>query len=249
MHETRTLNRSLVLSAHNAYELLAIATPIVIDAARGRLTRDVCDARIESFAAHVVANNKMTVRVHGRENLPRKGSAKPYVIMSNHASHYDVPILFYVLGGHVRMVAKKELFALPIIGRAMRETGMIEVDRQNHQRAIESLAQAKTELAQGTSIWIAPEGTRSPTGELLPFKKGGFVLAVDLGVPILPITIKGTRNALPAKGLWSTPGVAVDVFIHPVIETTTCAGLDAHHAKAARDALISEVRKSIASAL
>ncbi|MCL2778586.1 MAG: 1-acyl-sn-glycerol-3-phosphate acyltransferase [Polyangiaceae bacterium] len=241
-----SLNRSLFLSLRNAYELLAISAATVIDAARGRDARNACDARIESFAARVVANNKMTVQVHGRENIPREGSAKACVIMSNHASHYDVPILYYVLGGHMRMVAKKELFAMPILGRAMREAGMIEVDRQDHRRAIEGLAQAKTELARGTSIWIAPEGTRSPTGELLPFKKGGFALAVDLGVSILPITIKGTRNALPAKSLLSTAGVAVDVFIHPMVETATFAGLDA---QGARSALLSEVRKSIASAM
>jgi 1-acyl-sn-glycerol-3-phosphate acyltransferase len=235
--------KSLLLSLRNVYETLAVSAPTVVDAMRGRLSRAACDERLESWAAHVVRNAGIVVTVHGRENIEK---GKTYVLMSNHQSHYDVAVLYYVLGGAVRMVAKKELFALPVFGRAMRAAGFVEVDRQNRERAIASLDEAKRLLAEGTQIWIAPEGTRSPTGELMPFKKGGFVIAQDVGAPILPISIQGTRSILPAHGMRSRGGVQVTVTIHPSIAPDRFAGLDR---KAAREAMMGEVRRLVASAL
>ncbi|MBX3189347.1 MAG: 1-acyl-sn-glycerol-3-phosphate acyltransferase [Labilithrix sp.] len=240
---------SLVLSLRNAYEALAVSAPTVVDAARGRLRAEDCDERLERFAAHVVQNADIRVDVRGRDHLDGSlhgDRRRAFVVMSNHQSHYDVPVLYHVLGGNMRMVAKKELFGLPLFGRAIRDAGMIEVDRGNRERAIASLQIAKEKLAAGTNIWIAPEGTRSPTGELLSFKKGGFVLALDMEAPVLPITIQGTRAVLPAKGMRSRRGVEVEVTIHPVIETAEIAKLEK---KAARDTLMTEVRRAIASAL
>lgn len=239
--------RSLLLSVRNAYEAIAVSAPTVVDAALGRLTRETCDRRLASFAGHVIENARITVNVHGRENVPRARESREsetYLVMSNHVSHYDIPVLYYVLGGRMRMVAKKELFQLPIFGQAIRDAGMIEVDRGNHARAVASLDKAKAQLASGTPIWIAPEGTRSPTGKLLPFKKGGFVLAFEMGVPILPVTIVGTRNVLPAKGLLSTAGATVDVTIHPLIESSARADLDR---RSAINAMMREVRDAITS--
>jgi 1-acyl-sn-glycerol-3-phosphate acyltransferase len=253
--------KSLLLSVRNAYEALAISLPTVVDGARGLLSQKRCDERLETFAAHVMRNAEIAVSVRGREHLAGSQScrggldsaagSRTYVVMSNHQSHYDVPVLFYVLGGRLRMVAKTELFSLPLFGRAIREAGMIEVDRKNHARAVASLATAKAQLEAGTHIWIAPEGTRSTTGELLPFKKGGFVLALDIGAPILPITIQGTRDVLPAHGMLSRPGVQVHVTIHPPIETKDFAARSGSRpeAKAARDTLMNEVRLAIGSAL
>ncbi len=259
--------KSLVLSLRNAYEALAVSVPTVVDGVRGRLTERECDARLERFAAHVMRNAEIAVSVRGREHLEGSQSshggpgtrsstqlgtrARTFVVMSNHQTHYDVPVLYYVLGGRMRMVAKKELFKLPLFGRAIRDAGMIEVDRGNRQRAIASLATAKAQLTAGTHIWIAPEGTRSETGELMPFKKGGFVLALDMEAPILPITIQGTRDVLPAHGMFSRKGVEVHVTIHAPIETAPLLARtgSAADAKAARDALINEVRLAIASAL
>ena len=254
--------KSLVLTLRNAYEAFAISLPTVVDGARGRLTQRECDERLETFAAHVMRNAEIAVSVRGREHLEGAqssrgglGSTNPrghtYVVMSNHQSHYDVPVLYYVLGGRMRMVAKKELFAVPLFGRALRTAGMIEVDRGNRSRAIASLAAAKEQLEAGTQIWIAPEGTRSETGELLPFKKGGFVLALDMKAPILPITIKGTRDVLPSHGMLSRHGVEVHVTIHPPIDTAPFASRcgTVAETKAARDALMNDVRLAIASAL
>src|SRR4051812_11311621 len=167
------------------YEALAVSVPTVVDAARGRLSQRECDVRLETFASHVMRNAEILVSVRGREHLEGSQSSRggldagtrTYVVMSNHQSHYDVPVLYYVLGGRMRMVAKKELFSLPVFGRALRDSGMIEVDRGNRERAIASLHTAQKQLEAGTHIWIAPEGTRSETGDLGAFKKGGFVLA------------------------------------------------------------------------
>lgn len=235
--------KSLLLSLRNVYETLAVSAPTVVDAYRRRLTPEACNERLESWSSRVVRNLELVLTVRGREHLAPNTT---YVIMSNHQSHYDVAVLYYVLGGNVRMVAKKELFDLPLFGRAIREAGMVSVDRTNTESAIQSLAGAKGHLAQGTHLWIAPEGTRSPTGQLLPFKKGGFHIALDMKAPVLPITIRGTREALRAKGVRSRSGVEVDVDIHAPIEPLRYAGMDR---KAARDALMSDVRKAIASAL
>jgi 1-acyl-sn-glycerol-3-phosphate acyltransferase len=235
--------RSLLLSLRNVYETLAVSAPTVVDALKGQLTRAVCDERLEGWASRVVRNAEMILSVRGRENIDPE---RTYVVMSNHQSHYDVPVLYYVLGPNVRMVAKKELFELPVFGRAIREAGFIEVDRQNTERAIASLDEAKHHLAGGTHIWIAPEGTRSPTGELMPFKKGGFHVALAMQAPILPITIRGTREILRAKGVLSRRGVEVSVTIHPPIETSALASLDR---KAASERLMTQVRAAVASAL
>jgi len=235
--------KSLFLSLRNVYETLAVSARTVVDAARGRLTRKVCDERLEAWSSRVVRNAEIVLTVRGRENL---APGKTYVIMSNHQSHYDVGVLYYMLGANIRMVAKKELFDLPIFGRALHEAGFISVDRKNRRSAIKSLDAAKLHLEGGTHIWIAPEGTRSPTGELMPFKKGGFMIALASGAPILPITIRGTRDILRAKGMRSRRGAEVTVTIHAPIDIARFGDGDR---KKQRDDLIEEVRRVIASAL
>jgi 1-acyl-sn-glycerol-3-phosphate acyltransferase len=236
---------SLALSVRNVYETLAISVPTVVDAARGRLTKRVCDDRLESWAARVVEHLELSIDVEGRENFSPRAT---YLVMSNHQSHYDIPVLFHVLGPphgpSLRMIAKIELFDLPFFGRAMLEAGFIAIDRQSRESAIESLGIAKQRMRAGVNVWIAPEGTRSPTGELLPFKKGGFHLALDVAEPILPITVQGTRLALPRGASRSSRGARVRVTIHPAIDVSkyerTPNGIAA---------LSEDVRATIASAL
>ncbi len=239
-------NGSLLLSLRNVYETLAISAPTVVEAFRGTLSAEGCDARLAGWAQRVVGNLDMKVEVHGREHAKLD---RTYVLMSNHQSHYDVPVVYYVLGGRIRMVAKKELFDLPLFGHALRDAGFVPVDRRNRTSAIASLATAREHLDHGTHIWIAPEGTRSRTGELLPFKKGGFVLATDARAPILPITIEGTRDALLARGKRSYPHANVRVTIHPPIETGAYRDERGAVSKEARERLIADVRTAIASAL
>jgi 1-acyl-sn-glycerol-3-phosphate acyltransferase len=236
-------SKSLMLSLAAMYETLVISFPTVVDGALGRVRKDVCDARLDSWGKKIVGHARMEVEVVGREHLV---PGQTYLVMSNHQSHYDIPVLFYVLGPNLRMITKTELFRVPIWGAAMRESGFIAIDRSNRQRAVESLRVAQESLKSGVHIWIAPEGTRSRTGELLPFKKGGFALSLDAGLPILPVAIQGTRDALRADGVRSTPGVKVKVTLFPHIEPQSYA---AHGPKAAREVLAEDVRRIITSGL
>jgi 1-acyl-sn-glycerol-3-phosphate acyltransferase len=234
---------SFALSLRNMAETFAISFPTVVDAARGRLTRGACDERLYRWSGRVVAHLGMQVDVVGREHA-RPGAT--YLVMSNHQSHYDVPVLFHVLGGDrsLRMVAKIELFSVPVFGQAMRNAGFIAIDRGSRTSAVKSLQLARETMRSGINVWIAPEGTRSPTGKLLPFKKGGFHLALDVREPILPVTIQGTRLALPPGAARSSSGVPVRVTIHKAIDvapyTRNAQGIAA---------LSEDVRAVIASAL
>lgn len=136
------------------------------------------------------------VRVKTKGSVPNWQS-RSYVYMSNHQSNFDIPVLLSALPVQFRWLAKAELFKIPIFGRSMRGAGYISIDRSNRKSAFKSLARAAAMIRNGTSVMIFPEGTRSSDGVLLPFKKGGFVLAVDAGVPIIPIVITGTHEIMP----------------------------------------------------
>jgi 1-acyl-sn-glycerol-3-phosphate acyltransferase len=234
--------KSLALSLRNIYETLAISLPTVIEALQGRVTKEVCDERLARWARAVIRNARIDLSVLGGEN---RRPGETYLVMSNHQSLYDIPVLFQVVGPNVRMIAKRELFHVPIFGGALKAAGFVAIDRRNRNEAIRDLDRARSVLAGGTHVWIAPEGTRSRTGELLPFKKGAFYLAFEAGLPILPVTLSGTRDALPAKGLRSTPGAKVRVTIHPHLDPRTSAA----RARPGRQALMNEVRRMIESAL
>jgi 1-acyl-sn-glycerol-3-phosphate acyltransferase len=209
------MSGSLALSVRNVYETLAISFPTMLEAFGGRVTREVCDERLARWSRAVVENARIDVHVAGRENLT---DGDTYLVMSNHQSHYDIPVLFYVMGPNLRMIAKKELFGVPIFGNALRAAGFVEIDRGDRNAAIRNLAQAHALLASGTHVWIAPEGTRSTTGKLGPFKKGAFYLALNAELPILPVSLRGTRDVLPAHGLLSTEGQRVQVTFHPKVD-------------------------------
>lgn len=234
--------KSLSLSLRNIYETLAISFPTMLEALAGRVTKEMCDVRLDRWSANIVRNAGIRLHVSGREHmLPHE----TYLVMSNHQSLYDIPVLFQVVGPNVRMITKEELFRVPIFGKALAAGGFISIDRSNRHAAIRSLEQAQALLASGTHVWIAPEGTRSKTGRLLPFKKGAFYLALEAGLPILPVTVSGTRDALPAKGLRSSAGADVSVTIHAKIDPRPYAA----RGKDGREALMDEVRRVMESAL
>jgi 1-acyl-sn-glycerol-3-phosphate acyltransferase len=243
LNVVRLVAGSFALSLRNMAETLGISLPTVVDAARGKLTREVCDERLSRWSERVARHLDMHIEVSGREHFDPHAS---YLVMSNHQSHYDVPVLFNVLARErsLRMIAKVELFDVPVFGRAMTEAGFISIDRGSRQNALASLRRAKETMRSGVNVWIAPEGTRSPTGELLPFKKGGFHLAIDVGEPLLPVTIQGTRLALPRGAGRSTRGAQVRFTIHRPIDVTTYK-----HNASGIAALSADVRAIIASAL
>lgn len=220
-------------------ETLRVSIEVLLETARGRFDPARCDRSLRDWAGKVISQAEMVVVATGTE---RAVPDETYVIMSNHQSLYDVPVLFNVLERRIRMVAKKELFRIPIWAQAMRRAGFVEVDRANRQKAIASLTQAQAALQAGTNIWIAPEGTRSRTGKLGPFKKGGFHLALDSGVRILPVCIDGTRAALPATGWRVHNGAAVTV--------TVCSPIDPRqYGKERLEDLMATVRGAISAHL
>jgi len=145
----------------------------------------------------------VTVTIKGLEGLDR---GKPYIFAANHQSQFDIFVLQGHLGYDFRWLAKKELFAIPLFGWAMRRAGYIPVDRSHGRRALESLNEAARQIAAGTSVIIFPEGTRSPDGKLQPFKAGAMVLAIKAGVEVVPVAITGTHDILPKNKLLARPG-------------------------------------------
>lgn len=177
------------------------------------------------------------VRVHvrGRELL----RDEPYMFVSNHQSHFDIPVLLGYLPGQNRFAAKKELFKEPVLGLVLRTMGMIPIDRDDPTMAIDRLKQLKLD---GHSTIFFPEGTRSPDGQLLPFKKGSFVAAIEMGVPVVPVACKGTTQVMPkGKYLSILPGEVEMVIMEP-IATTGMSYED-------REALSDRARQMIAAAL
>jgi 1-acyl-sn-glycerol-3-phosphate acyltransferase len=167
-------------------------------------------ARLNSFVA------PMFVTVRGRHHIDKKQS---YVIVSNHLSHFDIFVLYGWLGIDFKWVMKKELRNLPALGVACEKLGHIYIDRSDRETAIASLAAAKKKIVNGTSILFFPEGTRSTSGEMGQFKKGAFVMALDLGIPILPITILHTDKILPSRTMDLFPGRA-SMLIHEPIDVS-----------------------------
>ena len=153
------------------------------------------------------------LRITGAGDFDRR---QPYIVVANHLSLMDIPILYGWLDLDLKWVMKKELRKVPMIGPGCALLGHIFLDRGNHQAAVEQLQQVKDRLQPGTSILFFPEGTRSRSGELQAFKLGAFRMARDIDLPILPITLKGADRILPPDNIQLRPGTAT-MIIHPPI--------------------------------
>jgi 1-acyl-sn-glycerol-3-phosphate acyltransferase len=162
----------------------------------------------------------------------------------NHASNVEPPILYDVLSPlfpRLRILYKAELRKLPILVRAFDLAGFVPLERGNRDQSLPAIERAAKALREGNSFLIFPEGTRSRTGELLPFKKGGFIMALQGQAPVVPVAIQGTRDAMKKGSLVISP-VHITVSFGPPIET---AGLSMDD----RDALIARVRNAVAAQL
>lgn len=156
----------------------------------------------------------MFVKISGNENIDKNQS---YVIAANHQSQYDIFLLYGWLGIDFKWVMKHELRKIPFLGIACEKIGHIFINRSDRKAAVASINAAKKRIVNGTSVIFFPEGTRSRTGGLGKFKKGAFKMAIDLGLPILPVTITGTRDILPPDTADILPG-KVEMIIHkPVL--------------------------------
>jgi 1-acyl-sn-glycerol-3-phosphate acyltransferase len=183
------------------------------------------------WANSILWVSRVKITVTGSEKLDPQRS---YIYMPNHQSNADIPLLLGRLPVQFRWLAKAELFRIPIFGRAMRGVGYISIDRSNRKSAFASLKRAAQTIRNGTSVLIFPEGTRSRDGRILPFKKGGFVLAVDAGVPIVPIVIRGTRDIIP-KGHFMIHPAPVTMEILDPVETEA-------YTRKTKDALLERIR-------
>jgi len=146
---------------------------------------------------------------------------KPFLIMANHQSYFDIPVLYASLPRAFGMLAKKELFRVPVFSSAMRGVRCIPIDRSNRRQSLESIRGAAEQVRSGKSIVVFPEGTRSPDGKIHDLKKGPFYLAQMAGVPIVPVGIRGTRQVL-AKGavLVRSGDVSVSVGVPLEVDAT-----------------------------
>ncbi len=190
---------------------LAVLMSLLFNARIGSYFGGVLWARFNSLLVPMLPS------VTGREHIDPKTS---YVVLANHQSMYDIFLLYGWIGIDIKWVMKKELRKVPGLGFGSEKVGHIFLDRSNSRAAVQSLEEAKRKLVNGTSVVIFPEGTRSPDGSLGPFKRGAFKLAMDLELPILPVTLVNTRKILPAKGLQLLPG-RVQMHIHAPIDTSS----------------------------
>ncbi len=172
--------------------------------------------------------------VTGREHLP---AGRAVVFFSNHQSNIDPPILFEALHPRTHILYKHEIDQIPILARAFRLGGFIPIDRRNRESAMRSIEAGAASIRAGNSFLIFPEGTRSKTDSLLPFKKGGFVMAISAGAPIVPVAIRGGRASMRRGSAIIRP-VTVHITIGTPIETTGFKTED-------RNTLIARVRAEI----
>ena len=186
------------------------------------------------WSRSILAGSRVRVLV---KNLSNIDPSRSYIYMSNHQSAFDIPVLLAYLPVQFKWLAKAELFKIPLFGFAMRRAGYISIDRSNLKSAISSLKKAAETIKKGVSVIIFPEGTRSRDGKISPFKKGGFVLAVEAGVPVVPVIIHGTRSIMSKNRLRIRPGQVV-LEIGKPIETS-------QYSRKNRDDLLKRVRQII----
>jgi len=171
------------------------------------------------WARSILLMSRVRVSVQGLHHLDPRVT---YILMVNHQSMFDILVLQGELFFQFRWLAKKELFHIPLFGPAMARAGYVSIDRSNPRSAHKSLLAAAQKIAQGVSVVVFPEGSRSQDGEIGPFKPGGFHLAVRAGRPIVPVVICGTHDVMPKGSLRISPG-RVTVSINPPIETASYA--------------------------
>ena len=173
-------------------------------------------------------------RVRGREHIPAN---RAVVFCSNHESNVDPPVLFQALHKRLHVLFKAELTKIPVLGAVMLGGGFVPVERERREASMASIDRAAASIREGNTFLIFPEGTRSKTAELLPFKKGGFIMAIKAQAPVVPVAVSGGRSAM-RKGSWLVRPVMVDVKIGEPVETTGLSLDD-------RDELIEIVRRRI----
>ncbi len=190
---------------------------------------------ISKIWAHVMIRAScVRARIRNREKIARGQS---YIIISNHQSHYDILALVTTLGIQFRWVIKRELLKIPLFGYALYAARNIFIDRSDPRKAMDSIRNGLDRLPPGAGVMFFAEGTRSPDGGIGEFKKGGFVMAMERGLPLLPVAVKGSRKILPKGALTVRPGL-IEVVVGDPIPS-------AGYSPEQLDALIQKTRESV----
>jgi 1-acyl-sn-glycerol-3-phosphate acyltransferase len=201
--------------------------------------RELTTWMVRAWNRGVLAIFRIKVRV---KIDPSYDPAKPCLLVCNHQSHLDIPVIYFALRGHVRMVAKKELFRIPIFGYSLRSAEFIAIDRGNPEAGRKAAQKISERVRSGLQVWVAPEGTRSDDGKLGPFKSGSFGVAIDAGVPIQPLVVKNAYLALQKHEKLVKIGMTIDFEVLPQIKASEQLKENRHHlAEVTRAAILAKL--------
>ncbi|MBA4696584.1 MAG: 1-acyl-sn-glycerol-3-phosphate acyltransferase [Legionella sp.] len=187
---------------------------------RGKVTRAWVDKTMQEWTDQILNLIKVNYVVINPHHVAPEPN-KPTLLMCNHTSLYDIPLSFKAFpNASIRMIAKQELSKIPFFGKAMVAAEFPFVNRKDRKEAIKNLAAARALMESGLVMWIAPEGTRSRDGKLAPFKKGGFITAIEAQATIIPIGIRGAYEILPAKTTQLQTNQSVQICIGEPIDAS-----------------------------
>ena len=228
--------RSIIATVVTFAYIIIVGTPFVLHAMLTGKTDTLYDVGVAGTKLALWLGG-VRLAVKGKENIP---PGRAVVFMPNHQSNCDPPAVVSVLP-YVLIMIKHEFFRIPVLGRAMLLRGFIPVERQNRERAIKAVERAGELLKAGHSFLVYPEGTRSPDGRLQAFKKGVFMMAMNAGAPIIPISVSGSHRIMRKGDMRVHPGT-VRITFHPPVPTegTTIEN---------RPQIMEDVRKAILSGL
>jgi len=230
--------QKIAIIVKSIYVTLKITFIVLVWQLRHSYDRKEGDELLRWWSSRLLDAVRATYEVSNPHNISLE-PGRPYIIMSNHRSHYDIPLIFMAFPkGSIRMLTKKELFRVPIWGKGMKAGEFVSIDRHNHEQAIKDLKEARAKMEDGIILWVAPEGTRSRDGSLGKFKKGGIVLAIETGATIIPVGIVGSEKILPAGSLNFNLGQHVVVNIGRPIDASK-------YTMKQKDMLLKDVRASI----
>ncbi len=211
--------QTMIIIIKTMFVTLYYSLRVLFDSLLGRIKREKVDRYIKAWASKVLRYSDVSCKVVGLDKLDFK-PGKAYILMSNHTSLFDIPVIINSFPKTLRMISKKELLRVPIWGPSLEKSEFIFIDRKNKEQAIKDLERAKDKLNDGVFIWMAPEGTRTRTGKMKDkLKKGGFILALQTNAEIIPIGLRGVFNVLPPDTLTMTKGLEVEVHFGQAIDT------------------------------